>query len=1191
MKRRFLSYTYVYIVLLGLLAAACQSDLNGLLGGQESDGQSISVAVDIPEVRTRAIDMNPGSAVHLKNIWIGVYDRGSDDGRRVGGTGKGNKGTVRYTDEIDLGDYLAASGNTIIDLVKIGYEQSLNANDDRYCVVGVANYHGIKVISQDGKEKDLYAALEEADTWASFKDIAIDTRNSTFELQTPVLVGYMEDISGDAPTTIANNGYIKVDQTGSGSIDLFGQGKDSYVFLPVKNIGTNWWPNNVLDTENYVLKLRRMRSKINVSVNEPDAAGNNPAPNITITNLAYKVFNNPGSAYLMQRRTNTFGTNGNTDPFNGKTAVQYSPNSSDVQNDYFDDENWTMPPISTNFSFEHFENKHWAKNTTGLNTYHDREKNDGNGLFNVLAENTSDWNNNASYFVLKMNIRDEKTGKNGEIYYTIHEGFINDADGNDLTDVPNSMATRLQDFSCVRNTEYFYKITVRGIDDIDVQVSTERPHPNDQQGNIWKMNYAVPSNVQGENYVESKNGETFDYIVKVKEDGDKDFKNADVALRLVGSYYDEARRMEIPVDLCYNFKQGSLDGFASLWPSPTNAYTEYIVETGEKTAYVVWKEFYNGGNGENENAKNLSQFIDKVKVKVQGTVEGADQDGYITINEYIERLQDDTKNPNILGYKVEGYKYYVAFDPDSDNKRDHLRGLYVFDKEKAFTEGIRVLTDADDEYHKKQETAPCTYIYQINAMEQFPYYLETEEYKMIYANGNSLVENNPNPSKELIDFKNDYSSTGTGTLLTEHPDMAFRLLGYDGNTKDYYDFFYNVGLNEYSTFYADNSWPQKGLNGTDPKVIAKGYLSSGVIPQSFLDGIQIMVNDNSHVYDIESFIRNYENGSITLSSKDKLGFRVNQYPKIAKLKTGASPKPYMRALYLFDRKNKFNIPAIYSADDNSATFLVYAAEQAPKTENADKLQLPGNLPTNYSSTNKYNIIDPYLDAIRIPVIKDAEGVDIPYSDYRYRVRATSTYPSSTAYSYVDINPQSGYYNFNIPMHSLPGDRGNISVMAESFSDDYYDSNYSGNLGSYTLQPPPEWHFNNSGNDLYNAYQNVKNNGGEVPDTYNFNGSYLSFSGKFKAANNYDGFLLQGASSLITFKIYKPCSIKFTTSSSGSSTAGLVISLNDREVNRFANPVNNQITIREADFNGKDVIEVSIKRYTGSTYLRTIQVIP
>lgn len=1042
MKRNFLLQI---LALSALLSVSCRevaidSDY------PEWNGQYLSVLVDTPDSRTRAIDLNPGAALFLKNIWVGVYD--VTNGNKVGGG------------EVELGRMLTASGNTLVDLVPIKITGTLVANR-QYCIVGVANYDD-KIMTYNGNK--LYTELSNANSWNAFTQIAIDTQKSEFENQVPLLVGYLHRAS----STYSN---IKVNQFATGNgINLIDFGESVDIFA------TKSATSNTINTANFVLKLRRLRSKINVVINEE------PVPGVTVTNLQYKICNAPASAFLAQRRTNSFG--------DMDADVAHSPNSADVltngsKDGYFETE-YVSPQVNTNFSFEHFENLHWARYTEGLKEYHDREKKEPNGAFSALATSTDDWNNRATYFVLKMNIRDDNLGRNAEVEYTIHEGFCNDANGNSLVDDAGNgnLSQRLLDFACVRNTDYYYKITVKSIDDIFVQVTESDKHTTDQQGKIWDIDYVtdVP--------VSSAGGDTVKKGITLG-----DLNNAkDIAFRFVGSYYDTEQAVEIPVDICYNFKRGDLDGFAGLWNAPTNESSEYIVATGEgdeyRSAYQALTDFCNGSS---DNAAHFNRMIDEIQVKYRGE--------YYNIKDYLGQVTgDDNPNPDIEGFKFSGLKYYEAFDEANDNKRNHLRGLYIFDVQKAVEGGTRVQRDDDG----------CTMLYKINGIEQVPNYLDKENYKMIYVAGNNPI--GPKETRSFTTF-----GDREGMLLSERPELAFRLLGFDGNTDDYYDFLYNFTQNEYKAFTEERDWPAMNLNDVYTMEIAKGGLGVNTIPQSFLEGMTILVNGNE--YDIYSFVTGYERGTIQLSDTDKVGFKV--YPYAKNIHT-SMPDKYKRALYLFDKKNKFVKPVLLAEDGKSATFQAYAVEQSATTTDAIRLALPTNLPTTYSSS-KQNFVDPYLDEIRLPVIS---GVDP--ADYRYKI----TFSSGSSEYIVDVAPVNNYFTFNIPMKYVPGS-GRITVSAQvvATNDKYKDALTSRQIGTVTLTNP-SWDFSdNNWADEFKSWGNYTNNQYYKFDSGNKtrdNKLYVRSNGKEVRGYPNNRLYFNSGSCDLLITTYKNCRVSVTT---------------------------------------------------------------
>lgn len=1120
MKRNFLLQI---LALSGLLAVSCR-EVAIDSEYPEGNGQYLSIMVDTPDIRTRAVDLNPGAALYLKNIWVGIYDRST--GKRVGGT---------LTNGVELDRFLTASGNTLVDLVKIEIENNIEANaNDRYCVVGVANYDGIDAYDVSGQSTKLYDLLKKADKWEDFIGIAIDTDESQFENQVPLLVGYLHKES----VSPAN---IKVDQfsTSKQSVKLSNYSLDDDVYVrPV--LTQNWLTtyfggiNTKFQGQNYVLKLRRLRSKINVVIETPVSG-------VTVTNLQYKICNAPASAYLVQRRTNSFGSDMGTE-------VAFSPNSADVltdvgDNGYFETE-YMSPQVNTNFSFEHFENLHWARYTEGLKEYHDREKKEDNDAFSALATSPEDWNNRATYFVLKMNIRDDNLGRNAEVEYTIHEGFCNDENGNSLVNDAGDgdLSQRLLDFACVRNTDYYYKITINSIKDIFVQVTDSNQHTTDQQGKIWDIDYVVDQKSGSGDPEPYESGEEIvvdeGLVLKTTDD---DFDNAkDIAFRFVGTYYDTDRAVEVPVDICYNFKRGDLDGFAGLWNAPTNESSEYIVATGEgdeyRSAYQALTEFCSGSS---DNAANFNRMIDEIQVKYDGE--------YCNIKDYLEKVTgDDNPNPNIEGFKFSGLKYYEVYDEANDNRRNHLRGLYIFDVQKAVVGGTRVQADND----------ACTWLYKINGIEQLPLYLESEEYEMIHV----TTKGRP-VEAETDQLYTDFSDKhgGKGMLLSEYPDLAFRILGYypdtDPNTKTttykYFDLLYNLSQTEYTDYTDKDEWPDMNLNGLYTKTVAKGSLDAGTIPQSLLDGLKVIVNEKDE-YDIYSFVTGYERGVIRLSAEDKLGFHVSPYRETIRTST---PEKYVRALYLLDRKSKFVKPALLAENEKSATFQAYAVEQYPHTTGQAPLTLP-NLNSNYyTSTNKVNFLDPNLDLITIPGI---QGVDP--SAYKYKIIVKTRTGGKTGECLVNVAPDGdGNYKFYIPMKAIPGNDCLIYLKAISSNDQYKDSEEK-QIGTVKLDntiPSTAWDFSTTTwGSRFKKWTNYNSSGAAVKSdkqkypyyklqdgttTYDYLDLYNNgkdFRGYVNGNNGVCISLNNSGSALsVNFRVYKNCIVTVKATTAKESAGG------------------------------------------------------
>lgn len=730
MKRYF--YTYI-IPLFCLLAFSCKDDLYYNDGSVPSGGESgklLSVEIDIPEIRTRAVDMTPGAPVYLQKVWIGIYDK--ESGRRVGGTPR------EEGKELDLQNRLTASGEVIKNLIPVEFYtdvieemQESFGQSNKLCVVGVANYdpHDNNLDIMTNKGNRLIEELRAADTWVKFKDIAIDTHSEGFVNQTPMLMGYLYNTDYMDSYTYPDFVYTKIDQfknddkvnlicrsTGSGNDD---RAEPIWINAKIGNDG-NWELNG---TANYQLRLRRMRSKINIEFV--------PYPGVTITGLSYQVHYQPNSAYLAQRLTDDFSQNPTMD-------VKYSPNSADrvntavaENNGYTNDDDWIVPENIQAFSFEHFENKHWVKPGYDFqDDYHLREKNDLKGTFYALADNQDHWNHKATYIILKMTIQDSNTGRNADVKYVLHEGYCNNKYGNALA--PRN-PERLQDYQCIRNTNYTYRIQVRGVNDIVLQAesSNSANHPTDQGGSVWQMKYVGMNKIDSEGNLKenSKGDPIWSNQIKSYKDEEVDFSAnpikfegawpKDIAFRLVGWSKDDDDDSNPSVaptfsDVCFNFRRGELDGFANLWPNPSEN-TYYLVNTDAGESPLESLESFS-----NATARKI---LSKITVRYDGS-----NGEYKNIKEYIEAIYEDGTVLPITGFKFKGlHKNNLGRYYDDSDPRNNLRGLYIFDRERAILNGWRISTDKDPSIILGQDNEgddivhECSFLYEMVAAEQLPF--------------------------------------------------------------------------------------------------------------------------------------------------------------------------------------------------------------------------------------------------------------------------------------------------------------------------------------------------------------------------------------------------------------------------------------------------------------------------------------
>lgn len=497
---------YIFLsIIFSLIFASCSDEIiNNEEDGNNFDGKVyINLCTDIPSQRTRSVDFTDNAALNLGKLWLASFNATN-----------GNLLTKRV---VDLNNKNIISGT---DLEKIAYLNLPTGNNSIF-IVGVCNFEDIKT-SNGGL---LENSLNSVTSWQGFQNLVIDTESAYEGVHgtlSPLLFGFLHE---------KGRSNILVNQFGN---NIYG--------LNLTSVPTIYSPYN---TSNLYLHLRRMVSQINVNINT--------ANGITISNLQYKRMNMPKSQYLAERRTD-----------NQRFTLQYSPNSSDVDptNLYYSDDDWISAQGNLSFSFQHFENKHWARNN--INSYQDRGKKNDDGSFKALANSKDDFNNYASYYILNMHIVDSNKGISADVEYTIHEGYTSNPDGNSTS----NQNYLVNDFQCARNTDYTYTIQVNGVNDIITNVvSSNGAHNDDQKGNVWQLISPVnPDNYQlipigGGNY------QTFLTFDTDPVNCDDNGAGSGICFRLIG--FDEN---DTPVDIFYNFPDEALPLYAPLWMN-TQAYT------------------------------------------------------------------------------------------------------------------------------------------------------------------------------------------------------------------------------------------------------------------------------------------------------------------------------------------------------------------------------------------------------------------------------------------------------------------------------------------------------------------------------------------------------------------------------------------------------------------------------------------
>ena len=1168
MKNKILLYI---LSVLGFITFSCNDDIvvdkSGSESG-ESDGLTISLKVDVPQMRTRAIDMTPGGALYLNNIWIGVYNK--NNGQRI------------LADQVDLHTRLTESGVTLTDVIKIKLNgiNNLSTNYD-YCVVGVANYDGIKT---DDEEVLLSTALNDARDWDAFTKISLDAQQD-IPNQTPVLMGYLTNDSDETKHTV-------IDQLSDGS-DAIKVANQTNVYVKGNNSRTGFVTNG------YVMNLRRLRSKININLTPRD-------PQMTITNIEYRLVNVPRSSFLAERSTVTNPTSYNR---------SYSPNSADypdsdvakvngegyitledLENDKENNEGWQKPTDNYNFTFEHVENKHWAKKELNITDYHERGK-QSNGVFYCLADNEDDWNNYASYIVLRISLRDFRDGRNSVIDYTIMEGFCNNADGesqvdadgesqvNDEGKTSDAEENRLKDFSCFRNMDYYYTIHINSVDEIYTTVTSNgtHPHPDDQHnGNIWQMLYPkfegmAETNTRIQTAVDAT------YTLKEEEQINCTRDNEgntlafdDIGFRLAGSFYDEKRQQKIPVDLCYNVKHGELEGFNGLWIDPINGVTEYFVDTRPKNEAG---EVVQGGGGITafEAMENYfsSSHPDEEAMLARFTVKTDRDNNYLDIREFIKKLHKEEVS-QITGVKVKGIKLYET-EEESDGPRNHMIGLYIFDKQRSIEGGDRVKTDKENDCH----------YYQIRAIEQYPAYLSAT-YEIIYAkyNNSNRIPSTSNTNEVMTTQQIDNVKGSNKMVFSDNPDIAFRLIGYydkdgSGEYSGFYDICYNFDKNEYIGFNKNEMPPIS----YDTRTISKTALSRENIPEELLNGIKIKEGENGQAITIKQFISRALAGNISKSMD--LRFVFNNYGKKYYYKNQDEIKKSIRGIYIFDKKNRYKQPGIYDADNHAATYQLYAAEQEGSYEPPVKLPYPQGT-IYYNQTANKNIVEEYLGTIKVPLLSDYTYNE----DYYYNLITKDPSGNSGIRKCrleKIISQDNDGMTFHVPMSVGHANARDIYIQSIALSDRLLDSEEKDTDRDTNDLDNPEWDFTDSyWESIFNSWdkvdgKNYRVNNFEGNDEKEYNKLILHGDGKFYGyPKEYLYFNGLNTGTSLKIKVYRNCKVKL--SFVRVTDSGATIEIDGAEINSFSsNNDNVETTVKLQDGEESKIITIYFKGTKSQMY--------
>lgn len=520
---------------LALLVAACSEEIDSPNNGDSSTATgkgelfgpfSLDIGFNYQdeENRSRADFGDDNGNVKIRDLWVGVFDM--DNARIIG--------SQVFDFDVNIS---AGQGTALNKDVRLN---NLYINDlhPKVFIVGAANVRGVKVprylangeeykgdyylddILQGDKDeiKGIYSIND-------FVNIVVDVNSAEENALAgyPVMSG-MYATATDVPSIFTINSSGVVSQSGNAVYEWLvfdaSQNTRKFDFCAVGTSYDSPDPKKPVASPKGVVQLRRMFSRVNVEI----TAGSG----IEVSKPSFQVYNIPNSVFFFERKTVTNGdtytsfsdwqryTTSSSDLIaDGYTnSKEYGPGESGHEGNF---EVKSFEALAANgnngnnlkFSYWHYENKHWGRST--VTTYNKREErfvgsiDDAHpfGVFSSLCPRADvDFNNNASFMVIRAHVKDSKNGLEGDVEYLIHEGYC--CQSNSLAATTAAQASA--DFATFRNTNYTYNVQINGLNSIRVNVTKDGDETPGVAGDIFDTAVAAPKTV-------SSNGENFNVVM------------------------------------------------------------------------------------------------------------------------------------------------------------------------------------------------------------------------------------------------------------------------------------------------------------------------------------------------------------------------------------------------------------------------------------------------------------------------------------------------------------------------------------------------------------------------------------------------------------------------------------------------------------------------------------------------------
>ena len=934
---------YLYILPLFLLIfVSCADEAlwkDNKPGNQQEAGEGeflFNFMVDGFGVRTRDVTFDKSALVKINSVWIGVFDY--ETGECVDHN-KAIQNFIEINSNQEYNKFLRVKlPNPVLypenDEAK---KRALADRGKKLFMICVANYKDVN----DESGNLLEDRLDEIQDWEDFMNIAVDTKSAyqpPHDGESPIMAGFLRIKDG----VQRQGAHVQVDQFNQedGIFHLFPEAHEGDLLINYDYAkGKYDIEQSDNNTTGHIFLLRRLVANINVNIK----LDNSTNPDLKLTKVTYKRFNQPEAVYIVERRTvdNGLKPPPADEPDKASNYADKLWVESRGAYGYTQDDDWQINTIKNSdtewsFNFQQFANKHWARHDVADYSAREekelveaqREEGDGQTAwppasgyyYKALADGLDDFNNNASYFVIKMHLVDEKNNRCAEAEYTIHAGYCSNYDGTAIdqnTTDDNLIEARLKDFTVARNVSYNYEIVVSGFENIKLNVNAEGQEGvvkhHDQGGTIWQMYYANDIQNQNSHYYTDEKGlghfinivpgtgrEVYGVTIDGFEDSNKNpyyyhkYEGAmtfaphpNIAFRLYG-YTTHLTREGQTVEegagiggYNYNFERSSFDYLYGMWPQSAGDYSHYFM---------------------NDKKLDINLIPEDLRAGVIIKEQGGEQDVAMDIVNFTTTAMQATE--------VKTYDVYIRESElmgiGESELQNYVRAIYITDRNGIY----------DDDKCSRQVNVFCA--------AQYPDYIY-QQFDMIYAGGmdQKFV---PSSGGDYPSMPNYLTGTYTdekgqtisyskiGMVFTDTPDIAFRIIGRD-EFNNPVDICYNCNVNDYPTY--KDLWPE-----VTPYTVSvpKDALDTYSIPASLLEGLKI--KSNQYELNIKEFVQYYLENERYQGD----GFVVSPYSY------PGEPEESMRALYVFDKNIFARNFLLESVQDNKkkATYQIYAAQQFPE---------------------------------------------------------------------------------------------------------------------------------------------------------------------------------------------------------------------------------------------------------------------